>query len=163
MGATDLFLGAETAFPLTRMARTGQLSGRRLQRAIDYIQAHLTGDVRIEHIATAAGLSVFHFARTFKKTTGLTPHGYLMMTRVERAKVLLVEYDKTLAEIASDLGFSDQSHMTNVFKRFTGATPRKFRIGRERALSVRHLGDPTPRTPSAIPTQSVSGNKPGQG
>lgn len=134
MGATNLLLGVETAFPLTRIARPGHLSGRRLQRAIDYIHAHLSSDVRIEHLATAAGLSVFHFARTFKKTTGLTPYGYLMMTRVERAKVLLLKYDKTLAEIASELGFSDQSHLSNVFKRFTGATPRKFRIGCSRLL-----------------------------
>jgi AraC family transcriptional regulator len=136
MGATDLFLAVSARYPQARIARAGRLSGRRLQRAIDYIHAHLIGDVRLGDIATAAGLSVFHFARTFKKTTGLTPHAYLMKARVERAKELLLEYDKTLVEIASETGFSDQSHMSRVFRRFTGATPSEFRDGWSRPLTI---------------------------
>jgi AraC family transcriptional regulator len=126
MGATDLF-AAEPACPPVRIARTGHLSGRRLRRALDYIQAHLTDDLRLEDIAAAANLSASHFARKFKLTTGLTPHRYLMKTRVERVKELLLQHHKTLTEIASEAGFSDQSHMSNVFRRFTGSTPREFR------------------------------------
>jgi len=111
----------------TRIAATGCLSGRRLRRAIDYVHAHLQENVRLEDIAAAAGLSAFHFSRAFKSTIGLTPHGYLMFVRVERAKALLSRCDRTMTEIAAEAGFSDQSHMSKVFRRLTGCTPTEFR------------------------------------
>lgn len=93
MGGIDFFL-TTAAYAETRIARTGRLSGRRLQRAIEYIRLHLSENVRLDNVAAAAGLSSFHFARMFKKTTGLTPHRYLMKARVKRAESLLREYEK---------------------------------------------------------------------
>jgi AraC-like DNA-binding protein len=106
---------------------TGKLSPRQLNRAIEYIHANLTQGILTKDVASAAGLSSFHFSRAFKRTTGMTPYRYLVMARVDMVKALLGKRDNRLAEIATDAGFVDQSHMTNVFRRSTGMTPNTFR------------------------------------
>lgn len=103
---------------------------RAVHRALDYIHANLAGNLRLEDIAGAARMSVFHFSRTFRKATGAGPHRYLVQVRVERVKALLISSDQGLAAIADETGFSDQSHMSKVFKKFTGMSPRTFRNGR---------------------------------
>lgn len=103
---------------------------RAVRRAIEYIHANVAGSVRLEDIAGAAGLSMFHFARTFRRTTGLAPHRFLTQARVERVKVLLLESELSLAVIADETGFSDQSHMSKVFRRLAGTTPKHFRDSR---------------------------------
>jgi len=103
---------------------------RGVYRALDYIHANLAGTVRLEDMASAARMSVFHFSRTFRKTTGTGPHRYLVHARVERVKDLLLSSDQSLAAIADESGFSDQSHMSKVFKKFTGISPKTFRSGR---------------------------------
>lgn len=100
---------------------------RAVRRAIEFIQANLAGDIRLADIAAAAGQSLFHFSRTFRAATGLTPHRYLTQARIERAKTLLRESDLPLVVIADEAGFSDQSHMSKVFKNWTGSTPKQFR------------------------------------
>jgi transcriptional regulator GlxA family with amidase domain len=127
MGAIDLQLKAVVPVEIN-VSVTGRLSRRRLNRVMEYIHSNLARDVRIESIARAAALSAFHFARAFKRTTGMTPHRYLVHARIERAKELMRETRKGLAEIAVEAGFVDQSHMTNVFRRLTGATPTAFRM-----------------------------------
>jgi AraC family transcriptional regulator len=102
---------------------------RAVRRAIEFIQANLAGDIRLADIAAAAGQSLFHFSRTFRATTGLTPYRYLTQARIERAKTLLRESDLPLVAIADEAGFSDQSHMSKIFKRLTGWTPKAFRAG----------------------------------
>jgi AraC-like DNA-binding protein len=74
-----------------------------------------------------AGLSVFHFAREFKHSAGVTPHYYLVRRRVERAQELLAGSDLSLSEIAFTTGFSDQSHFTRHFRHMIGMTPGQFR------------------------------------
>jgi len=88
------------------------LAPRAVQRALDYIHANLADSVRLEHIAAAARMSVFHFSRTFRKATGTGPHRYLLQARVEKIKALLLTSDRSLASIADETGFSDQSHMS---------------------------------------------------
>ena len=76
----------------------------------------------------AAHLSVYHFARQFKATTGLPPHQYVIARRVERSKQLLhAGTDLSLAEVAACAGFSDQSQFSQHFKRLVGVTPGQFR------------------------------------
>jgi AraC family transcriptional regulator len=80
-------------------------------------------------MAAAAHLSVYHFARQFKRATGLPPHQYVIMRRVERAKQLLQGgTDLSLAEVAAGAGFSDQSQFSHHFKRLVGVTPRQYRM-----------------------------------
>ncbi len=78
-------------------------------------------------MAAVARLNSCHFARQFKAATGLPPHQYVIMRRVERAKQFLqAGTDLSLAEISAHAGFSDQSQFCHHFKRFVGVTPRQF-------------------------------------
>ncbi|MEM9164707.1 MAG: AraC family transcriptional regulator [Cyanobacteria bacterium P01_F01_bin.4] len=114
----------------------GQTFARqRLAQVIDYIEAYLTEDLSLNDLALVSGLSKFHFSRLFKQAFGLTPHRYVMKRRVERAAVLLkqdlIKPDSlTLAQIAHQFGFTDQSHFTRVFKQVKGTTPKKFLLRR---------------------------------
>jgi AraC family transcriptional regulator len=100
---------------------------RGVQRALDFIHANLGADIRLEDMAAAARMSVFHFSRTFRKNTGSGPHRYLVEARVERVKLLLRTGNEGLAAIAEETGFADQSHMSKVFRRYTGMSPKAYR------------------------------------
>jgi AraC family transcriptional regulator len=112
--------------PLAPNANPG-LPRNRLLRVIDFIEANLTDGVPLQQLASLAGLSPFHFARQFKDATGLAPHQFVLRSRVERAKQLLERTELSLAEIGLTLGFSHQSHFTNVFRRCVGTTPKAWR------------------------------------
>lgn len=83
-------------------------------------------DVSLAALAADVGMSRAHFSRSFKAETGLTPHAFVALMRVERAKCLLTE-GVPIAAAAVDAGFSDQSHFARVFRRFAGATPAQYR------------------------------------
>jgi AraC family transcriptional regulator len=106
------------------------LPPRRLNRALEYIEANLDRDIHLDQLATAAGLSAFHFAKLFKQSTGSSPHQYVLQRRLERATRLLHTSEMSLAEISQQAGFADQSHFANVFRRFMGLTPSRFRTMR---------------------------------
>jgi AraC-like DNA-binding protein/PAS domain-containing protein len=105
----------------------GGLPPRTLRRVHEYIEAHLEESVDLETLAAAAGLSVFHFARAFKQSEGVTPHSYLLQRRIERAQELLTGTNLSLAEIALGTGFSDQSHFARHFRERVGVAPSAFR------------------------------------
>lgn len=108
-------------------AQSRGLSRSQLSAAIGKIHNDFTGDVSLTTLASAAGLSPFHFARLFKLSTGLAPHQYVLRCRVEHARKLLLSRDTTTAEVAKAAGFCDQSHLTTHFRRLYGVTPRTFR------------------------------------
>jgi AraC family transcriptional regulator len=108
-------------------ARRYPFAPRGIQRALDYIHANLGDGIRLEDMASAARMSVFHFSRTFRKATGTGPHRYLLEARVARVEARLRSDAASLATIAEETGFSDQSHMSKVFRRFTGMSPKAFR------------------------------------
>jgi AraC family transcriptional regulator len=116
------------------LSRVGMVD-RRLRRAIEFMHDHCGRELRLAEIAAAAYLSEFHFARLFKKITGVTPHQYLAGLRVERARRLLAETDRTIVEIAAEVGYGTQSHFTKVFREATGLTPLAFRHSLRRADS----------------------------
>jgi len=105
----------------------GGLPGVRLKKVLDYIEVNFSKDIHLNDLAQTAGLSAFHFAKLFKQSTGASPHQYILQRRLERAKELLRKPSMSLSEIGLESGFADQSHFTNVFRRFVGATPSKFR------------------------------------
>ena len=113
------------------VAPRGYFPPRAVRRGIEYIHANLSERVHLEDIAGAARLSTYYFARIFRKTTGMTPHRYLMQARIGKVKELLGESELCLAAIADEAGFSDQGHMSKVFKCFTGMTPKTFRNKRQ--------------------------------
>lgn len=106
--------------------RSVGLAPFQLRRVTDYIRQHLNGSVSLDDMASAAGLSVFHFARMFKAATGITPKQYVMRCKLERARDLLLTEDRSISEVALEVGFCDQSHLSTHFKRLYGATPKQF-------------------------------------
>jgi AraC-like DNA-binding protein len=101
-----------------------------MQRAIEYMNDNYSKPFNLSETAASAGLSKYYFDRVFKKAFGTTPHSYFLSLRLERAKEILASSGtmrKPLAEIALELGFSDQSHFTTAFRNYSGLTPRKFR------------------------------------
>jgi AraC family transcriptional regulator len=106
----------------------GGMSGRKLQLVLRFIEANYDRDLSLAELSSAAGMSTFHFSREFKKTTGKTPHQYLIKFRIDRAKTLLSQSDMPLIEVGLRSGFSHQSHFTRLFHRLTGTTPQAFRV-----------------------------------
>jgi AraC family transcriptional regulator len=106
---------------------SGGLSGQRLRQVKDFIAANYASDLKLDELAHEARMSSFHFAREFKKTTGTSPHQYLIKFRVEQAKAMLAESELPLIEVGLRSGFSHQSHFTRLFHRLTGTTPQSYR------------------------------------
>lgn len=79
----------------------------------------------LESLADIAGMSKFHFLRSFRELTGLTPHAYLTQKRLAKAFSMLKDTDKPVTEIAVECGFSDQPHFIRCFKKLWGTTPGK--------------------------------------
>ncbi|HEV7913410.1 MAG TPA: AraC family transcriptional regulator [Albitalea sp.] len=111
-----------------RMAPTGGLAAHKMRCVRSYVTDHLGQAIRVDQLADAVHLSAFHFARMFKQSTGQSPHLYVLMQRVERAKELLSESDLPLVDVAADVGFRTQGHFTTVFHRYSGFTPRMYRL-----------------------------------
>lgn len=102
------------------------LTPRDLARIEDYIAHHLSHDIGVDDLAGLLRLSPSHFTRLFRRTTGVPPYRYLQRRRIERAIALLRGAD-SLAEIAQQLGFANQSHFTQVFRQHMGSTPARVR------------------------------------
>jgi len=115
-----------TSVPSQHQIRGG-LPGLRLKRVLEYIEANLSRDIHLKDLSETAGLSAFHFATLFKQSTGLSPHQYILQRRLQLAKKLLRNPAMSLSDVGLESGFADQSHFTNVFRRFVGFTPSKFR------------------------------------
>jgi AraC family transcriptional regulator len=108
--------------------RDGTLPRAKLRAVVEYIEEHLDAGPSLAQLAAVARLSCYHFARQFKAATGLPPHQYVILRRVERAKQLMqAGSDLSLAEVAVEAGFSDQSQFSRHFKRLVGVTPGQFR------------------------------------
>ena len=102
----------------------------RLKRALEYIEARLAEAITLADMASVTGLTPMYFAAQFRVATGLRPHEYLLLRRIERAKILLATSDVPLVDVAFTVGFQTQSHFTAVFKRFVGIPPGAWREGK---------------------------------
>jgi AraC family transcriptional regulator len=98
-----------------------------LRRSVEFMQAHLEGDLRLSDIACEVGLSGSHFLRSFRESTGKTPHQFLLHLRVERAQTLMRDRRASLTEVALASGFADRHHLARVFRRITRVTPSSYR------------------------------------
>ena len=99
----------------------------RVRRALHYMEANIKRPLGIDEIAAESGLSAFHFQRLFAKAMGMPVARYVMVLRMEEAKMQLARSDHELIEIAEGLGFASQAHFGRVFKKFIGLTPSQYR------------------------------------
>lgn len=116
-----------TAAPVDIQELSQGLTRQQVRRVTDFILAHLSQDLSLESLAQQTGFSPYHFARLFHQATGESPHQFVLRQRVESAQHLLKETDAPLAHIALESGFANQSHLTRIFKRHLGLTPRAYR------------------------------------
>ena len=105
----------------------GGLPPRACRRVREYILEHLAEDISNRVLAELVGLSACYFARAFKQSAGVSPHRFVLQSRVDRVKHLLAETELQLAQIAVATGFADQSHCTRRFHQLVGLTPSRFR------------------------------------
>ena len=123
---------------LGRPEETEGASDPRLGRVIDYMRRNLGDDVSLETLAGLAGLSPNYFLSAFRQATGLTPHRYVTELRVARARELLLDPHRSIAEVSLAVGFASQSHLTEVFRRTLATTPAAYR---REALGLARNGD----------------------
>jgi AraC family transcriptional regulator len=105
----------------------GGLSQRQLLHILDYIHEHLDRDIKLADLANQLAISQFHFSYLFKQSLGITPYQYLLQQRIERAKQLLKEGDRSIMDIALLCGFNSHSHLSKQFRQLTGITPKAYR------------------------------------
>jgi AraC family transcriptional regulator len=106
-----------------------QLPAAALARIDAYLEAHAEQPVTLEALAGLANLSVFHFARRFKLTTGHSPYQYVLGWKMRRAQLLLRAGHLPVANISDALGFASPAHFSAAFKRAVGQSPREFQRG----------------------------------
>lgn len=105
----------------------GGLAPYQLRRVTDYIGDRLAYELSLEELAGLVGLSPHHLCRAFKQSTGLPPHRWQIAQRVKKAQALMLDTTLSLADIALAAGFSDQSHLTTIFRKAIGTTPNAWR------------------------------------
>lgn len=105
----------------------GRLPQRQLVRVFDYIYANLERDIQLADLAGLLGMSQFHFSHLFKQSIGTSPYQYLLQQRIERAKQLLKQTDRSIMDIALECGFNSHSHLGKQFRQLTGMTPKRYR------------------------------------
>ena len=115
-----------TTCPNLKEYTAGKLPQFKLQQVIEYINAYLDRDLSLKKLSDLLQMSPHYFSRLFKQTTGRTPHQYIINCRIERAKYLIQQGKLSLADIATQVGFVDQSHLHRHFKRLVGVTPKTF-------------------------------------
>jgi AraC family transcriptional regulator len=117
---------------LVRMSPSPPLQRWRLQRACAYVEAHLSEPLPLAALSRAAGLTAMHFARSFRASTGVSPHRYVLRRRIEVAQVALLGADLAVLDVALMVGFRTQAHFCTVFKKLTGEPPQRWRRARLR-------------------------------
>jgi transcriptional regulator GlxA family with amidase domain len=116
--------------------RWSGLAPHRLKRVLACIETRLAEPIQVCELADEVHMSPFHFTRMFKLATGHSPHKYITLQRIERAKELLATSELPIAAIAAAVGYQTQAHFTGVFSRHAGTTPKVFRVSQRKAGAV---------------------------
>jgi AraC family transcriptional regulator len=137
--ADDLFGDLATALLAVQLGRAhgvpevqprmlgGGLAPLALRRVREYVAAHLAKRIRLQHLASVAGLSPYHFARAFKTSTGLSPNSFVLHCRIAEAKRLLSGSSLAIGDIARRTGFNGAGQLSTRFRAMTGTTPSAYR------------------------------------
>lgn len=118
----------------TLLKNLSTVSRHNLEAVTHYIEDHLAADLTLASLASQMRVSPSHFVYLFKRSLGLTPHQYVIQRRIEQAKQLLWHGELSISEVATQVGFADQSHLNRHFKRLTGRTPKAFLANRKNVL-----------------------------
>jgi AraC family transcriptional regulator len=105
----------------------GGLGAARLRRIKELVHARMENDLSLDEMAQSVGLSTAHFARMFRKSTGETPHQFVLRQRIEHAKVMLRAADARVLDVAVACGFKTQQHFAQVFRDVCGISPKEYR------------------------------------
>ncbi len=124
--ATRLLI-THTGSPTTLLPVVGGLSPTVLRRAIERLRSDSDTDVSLSALASDAGLSRFHFCRSFKESTGLSPHAWLRQYRFDQAMTMLRDPKMSVASVAAELGYASQTAFAAAFRHMTGETPTEWR------------------------------------
>ena len=127
--ATEMLRKPEPASPATAQVRGG-LCPWQVRKVTSHIEMNLDRSIRNEDLATIVRLNSCHFGRAFRNSFGESPHEYVIRRRVERAQGLMLSTDAPLSQIALDCGLADQAHLSRLFRRVVGESPRTWRRAR---------------------------------
>jgi AraC family transcriptional regulator len=105
----------------------GRLDRRQIDRVAEFVEHRLDAPLVLDDLARQVWLSPYHFARAFKSTTGMAPHEFVTMRRLERAKSLLIRTGRSVPEVAYAVGYSNVSHFRRLLRRHTGLRPADLR------------------------------------
>src|ERR1700674_939705 len=129
-----------------QLARGG-LGSARLQRIKELVHAKMEDDLSLDEMAQSVGLSTAHFARMFRKSTGETPHQFVLRQRLERAKAMLRAPDARVLDVAVACGFKTQQHFAQVFRDVCGISPTGYRqdfLGYQATCALETRAEDTP-------------------
>jgi AraC family transcriptional regulator len=113
--------------PVYREMRSLGVHWTKLRRCIEHIHANIDKPLSLDQLAVVAGMSKFHFAKSFRDAMGLAPHQYLVKLRVEKARALLSDDTISLSEIAWRVGYEDIGQFASQFRKVIGVSPTQYR------------------------------------
>jgi len=119
-------LGRYAVKRLTPTVYRGGLPAYRLRRVLDYVGDNLTEDLSLAGLAALADLSPHYFTEQFRRSVGCTPHRYVLLQRIERAKQALRNPRRRVLEVGISVGFPNPTHFARIFRRFVGVSPSRF-------------------------------------
>ncbi len=125
--ATHILSAHGGGIPAEELRLPAAITDKRLARVLDYMRAHYAEPLSLERLAAEAGISKFHFTRLFRKSTGKTPHDFLVQTRVEAARVLLEATALSVEAVAARCGFVRANYFATAFTRRIGMAPTAYR------------------------------------
>jgi AraC family transcriptional regulator len=105
----------------------GGLAPYRMRRVTDFVQSHLEKDITLNELARDVGLSPSHFCSLFRKTSGKTPHQFVLHCRIQHAKALLAQPSHSILDVALASGFRTHQHFSRIFRRQVGIPPSSYR------------------------------------
>ncbi|WP_319419105.1 AraC family transcriptional regulator [Pleurocapsa sp. FMAR1] len=105
----------------------GGLNEPQLLQVLEYINEYLEREIKLADLARLLDMSQFHFSYLFKRSLGIPPYQYLLQQRIERAKQLLKQKERSIMDIALECGFNSHSHLSKQFRQFTSMTPKVYR------------------------------------
>jgi len=115
---------------LNIVPRRGGLPEARLKRVLEYIDANVGRNIALSELAGVANMSLYYFAVLFRQSTGMSPHQYVLNQRVERAKEMLRDPNRSVLDVSMSVGFEHQNNFARAFRRVIGVSPTQFRRDR---------------------------------